>query len=218
MRRLIPLFLLMILSACAPQNSPAEDVDKQMVQVYADVFGEAWLPDLYTCAERSPELLVSRTPNVDAANIIVGLNATLSADVAAYQIGELEFVFAGNSQNPLLALSLSDTQNIYRGKTYNWAQLGWDDATLHLWVYDPRGGFRADFLGMGTPTSLAKQAQNPGAMRSAILNDIYAVGFLPREFVKDDLTVLFYQDFMIPVLILLPEENNALKSIVECLQ
>ena len=102
----------------------AVDVEKDTLFVYADTFSDAWLPALYTCAVRSPELLVYRTSDLDVANIIIRLNGYPKLDLPTYQIAELDFVVVTNAQNPLNALGYEDVRSIFTGKIANWAQLG----------------------------------------------------------------------------------------------
>lgn len=216
MRRFFPLFFLIMLTACAPQTPPVE-ADKTAVSVYVDAFGETYLPDLYACAERSPELLVSRTPDIDSANIILGITPALAPDAAAYQIDALEFAVVVNAQNPLGDLSNDDIERVYAGEIYNWAVLGWDDALIRVWAYSADLGVNGIFFGQGTLTSLAYQAESPRAMRTALENDVHAIGILPRVLVSENLSILSYKEIEIPMLFLLPNDNDGLKSLAICL-
>jgi len=221
MRRLFSLlFIVIFIVACAPQNISV-GVDRQVITVYADVFSEDALPALYACAERSPELLLSRTPDIDSANIILRLTPDPGLSTTLYQVAEIEFVLAINVENPLSGLSTADIEAIYSGRMFNWAQLGWDDAPVHLWVYDPETGLNGLIFGPGRPSSLAKQAQSPRAMRDANLNDPYAIGFLPSEETlrQENIQILpFDQKIILPVLAAIPDEDPNILALVACLQ
>ena len=220
MRRIFPLSFFFILVSCTPQV-PAVDVEKDVVYVYADAFSEAWLPALYTCAERSPELLVYRASDIDTANIILRLNGYPRLDTPAYHLADVEFVVATNAQNPLDTLSLEDVHAIFIGKITNWAQLGWDDALIQIWGYTSETGLNGVLLQGEKLSSLAKQAQSPVAMRDAITADQYEIGFIPLEMVLSDPSIQkisFAQPMKLPLLILLREESDSSKSVVACLQ
>ena len=218
MRRLSPLFsIIFIVVACVPQSVPA-DVDAEIVMVYADVFSDEALTSLYTCAERSPELLLSRTPNIDSANIILSITPPAGIDAVPYQVGDVEFVLAVNGQNPLGELNKVDVQDIYTGRVHRWEELGWDDAPINLWVYSAEVGLYESILGSGSLSSLAYQAQNPGAMRGFIQNDAYAIGFLPRSHINENLHIILAETFRYPVLFYMPKDEGSLKYLAVCVQ
>lgn len=220
MRRLIFLVLPFFLLACGVQTPVLEtDVTRERIDIYVDAFSEGWLPAFYDCAERSPVWLLARTPSADSANVVVGINGSLMPAVVPYPLGEIEFLPVINAQNPL-GLSVDDIQAIYAGRVYNWAQLGWDDAPIQAWAYPSEMGVNGRLLGTDKLSSLVYQAQSPAAMRDAIQQDIYAIGFLPRADVlpSDSIRpVSLDVEFSFPVLAMVPQgETNAL-SLLACL-
>ena len=220
MRRVFPLLLLIILTACVEPPS-ALDADRQVVAVYVDEFTEAWLPALYTCAERTPELLVSRTPDIDSANLVLRLIRTPETDGVAYQLGNMEFFVAINAENTVVDLTFDDVQAIYAGKIYNWSQLGGDDTTIQVWAYRTDAGVNDILLGDGTLSSLAKQAQSPEAMRDAVAENPSGIGFLPREEMSEIAHIQYItldQSFILPLLAIVSEEDQSALSLIQCLQ
>ena len=196
-------------------------MERQVVSVYVDAFTEQWLPQLYVCAERTPELLVTLTADIDSANLILGINDTLKEDSASYQISEIEFVVTTNAQNSVTDLSFAIVQDIYSGRIHNWAQLGGDDVPVHLWAYPSGSDLNTILLGDRNLSSLAKQAQNPGAMHAAIESDVYAIGFLPRGDIlseKDIQIIELDNDFSFPVLLTVSKSETKYTIVAECLQ
>ena len=220
MRRFISLLFFIFLTACSTPQTVSVDVERERVDVYVDAFSEAWLPALYMCAERSPVWLVARTPSVDAANLILRVNSNPEPDAAAYAVGEIEFVLAVNDANPVEMLSADEIRAIYSGQVTNWAQLGGDDAPIQLWAYAPETGLNGVLLGRGTLSSLAYQAQSPRAMRDALASDSAAVGILPveMEFAEAGIRRIPSAEMKFPVLLMLPDEQDGLKSLAACLQ
>ncbi len=222
MRKSLLLFFLLILTACSTTVPElAADVDQEILFVYTDAFSEQWLPKVYTCAERSAEWLVFRTPDIDAANIVLRVNATPQLGGTPYQVGELEFVVATNAQNLVADISLESVQQIYTGGLRNWAELEGRDAPIEVWAYSSEIGLNEILLGGGSLSSLAKQAQGPGAMRAALEGNIAAIGFLPRKeaLSADNIQIIGMDEkFIFPVLVFLSEESPYLKNLVQCLQ
>ncbi len=222
MRKFLLLFFLLILTACSttlPES--VADVDQEILSIYVDVFSEQWLPKLYTCVERSPERLVFRTPDIDAANIVLRINNAPKLGGTPYQIGELEFVVATNAQNAVVDISLESVRQIYTGGLRNWAELEGRDVPIEVWAYRPKIGLNEILLGGGSLSSLARQAQGPGAMRAALEGNIAVIGFLPREeaLSADNIQIIGMDDeFIFPVLVFLSEESPDLKILVQCLQ
>ena len=220
MRRLFPLFFILILIACSPGPSTA-DVERQVINVYVDPLTAGWLPSLHACADRSPELLISRAPDIVSANLILRVTEDSDMDGVAYQLGEVEFVVAVNIENVVADITVDDVQAIYTGKIYNWGQLGGDDAPVQLWANPPKTGLNDTLLGDGNLSTLAKQAQGPGAMRTAIAIDLYAIGFLPLADALADENIQIIeleQKNLFPVLANLPEEDQNVLSLIQCLQ
>lgn len=87
-----------------------------------------------------------------------------------------------NPANPVQALSRSQLQQIFAGTLTNWQQLGGADRAINLYTRDQASGTRKVFW----KKALAKQPISPranvvnsnGAMKTAIANDPYAIGYV----------------------------------------
>lgn len=220
MRKTFPLFFLFLFTACSTKPLPA-DADKQIVSVYADATAERWLPLVYTCAERSHEWFVSRTPDIASANLVLRVNDSPELNATPYQIAEIEFVVVTNAKNMLSDLSLAEIQAIYTGKLYNWSELGGEDSPIDFWAYLPEMGLNETLLGGGRLSSLAKQAQNPRAMRANVAQNRFAIGFLPREDALADENIqiiVLEKEFRFPVLAAAKDDAAQLSPLLACLQ
>ncbi len=221
---LISTFLL-LLTGCS-SSTPVADMDRRILQVYASAAAEPWLEDVYNCAERSPELLVSRTFDIASANLILRVGAFPGLEGVPYQITETEIVILLNADNPLLELGVDDVRAIFTGKIRNWAEVGGEDAEIQVWGYpaedDLQQAFNETVLGGGSLLSLAKQAQSPRAMRDAILADRSAIGISLRDHYSAEDGVFSFEmeeKITLPVLIFsLDVDSPDAKKIVACLQ
>ncbi len=224
MRRIF-LLSLFFLTACSP-NAPLADVEKRIVRVYASPAAEGWLPFVYACAERSPELLVERSPDIHSANLVLRVGESPNLDGTPYQIAEAELVIATNSDNLLPDLDNKEIRAIYEGKISNWAQVGGDDAEIELWAYpaddDLQVAFNEGVLQGARLSSLAKQAQSPRAMREAISADRYSIGFSLRDNSYADKNLLFFAleaKMNLPILVLsLDMDFPGMQNLIACIQ
>ncbi len=219
------LLLVFLLTSCTSNVLPA-DVDEQIIRVYVSPAVKPWLEDIYDCAARSPEWLVERTPDITLANLVLRVDHTSSLSGAPYQIGEVELVLLLNADNPLSQLSRQEVQSIFTGNIRNWAEVGGDNAEIQIWAYPTEGDlqqvFRKSVLGDGTLSSLAKQAQSPGAMREAVAGDQYAIGFsLEAEAQSDEHIYIFpfTEPIKLPILTLSPgDDTSSVAGLIGCLQ
>ncbi|MBT7071856.1 MAG: hypothetical protein HN975_13310 [Anaerolineae bacterium] len=201
------------------------DVERQVVHVYASPAAEAWLPLVYTCAERSPELLVARTLDIASANLILRVGETPILDATPYQIDEVELVVVANAENTLPELETDQIKAIFEGNIRNWAEVGGEDANIQLWIFaagdDYQVASNEGLFGGGIISSLAQQAQSPRAMREAIQNDIHAIGLLAKKDVEGamNLQILSTESVFLPILVL-PWGDKLVKSptLLNCLQ
>jgi hypothetical protein len=223
--RYLYLLLVFLLSSCASKALPA-DVDEQVIRVYVSPAAEPWLEDVYDCAARSPEWLVERTPDIILANLVLRVDHTSSLGGEPYQIGEAELVLLLNADNPLSQLSRKEVQAIFTGNIHNWAEVGGDNANIQIWAYsaesDLQQAFYKSVLGNGALSSLAKQAQSPGAMQEAVAGDLYAIGFALEAEVQSDERIhisAFSEPIKLPILIF-PSKTGfeRIENLITCLQ
>ena len=218
MRRLF-LLLLLFLVACTPQTSSSDlEESPHLFNLYATSATEAWVPQMYACAERSPFGLVARTPNINSADISLHIG---SAE-RGYQIDEIELFVIANAQNEIEKLNRETIIAIFSGKVNNWSALGGEDAPIQLWVYgkgnELQDAFDESLPEVGRISTLARQAQNESAMREAIAQDAYAIGIGTQAEEGANLRIL-YSLGKFPVLALVKEEPQEIVfSLISCLQ
>jgi len=87
-----------------------------------------------------------------------------------------------NPQNPVKALTASQVQDIYAGKITNWKELGGVDRAINLYTRDEASGTREVFwkkaLQKGPIAAAANVVVSNGAMKTAVGNDPYAIGYV----------------------------------------
>ncbi|NLC70476.1 MAG: phosphate ABC transporter substrate-binding protein [Desulfuromonadaceae bacterium] len=85
-------------------------------------------------------------------------------------------------QNQVQALTFSQLQDIYAGKTVNWKELGGVDRAINLYTRDQASGTREVFAGKalnkGAVSPRANVVVSNGAMKTAVANDPYGIGYV----------------------------------------
>ena len=84
--------------------------------------------------------------------------------------------------NPVKALTGQQLKDIYAGKIVNWKELGGEDRPINIYTRDKSSGTRAVFwkkaLKKGDISGKANFVASNGAMKSAVTNDPYAIGYV----------------------------------------
>ncbi|MGD9224819.1 MAG: phosphate ABC transporter substrate-binding protein [Desulfobacteraceae bacterium] len=87
-----------------------------------------------------------------------------------------------NPNNPVKSLTTANLKDIYAGKLTNWKALGGPDKTINLYTRDKASGTRAVFwkkaLSKGDISAKAHFVPSNGAMKTAIAQDPYAIGYV----------------------------------------
>jgi phosphate transport system substrate-binding protein len=87
-----------------------------------------------------------------------------------------------NPKNPVRTLTTAQLRDIFAGKITNWKQLGGNDKGINLYTRDESSGTRAVFwkkaLGKGDIVPTANVVPSNGAMKTAIANDPFGIGFV----------------------------------------
>jgi phosphate transport system substrate-binding protein len=87
-----------------------------------------------------------------------------------------------NPQNPVQSLTTAQLKDVFAGKTSNWQQLGGADKDINLYTRDEASGTRAVFwkkaLHKGEITPAANVVPSNGAMKTAVANDPWSIGFV----------------------------------------
>ena len=96
--------------------------------------------------------------------------------------------------NPVKRLSSKELQDIYAGKIANWKSLGGDDRPINLYTRDKASGTREVFwkkaLGKGDISGKAHFVASNGAMKSAVTNDPYAIGYISVGYLDTSVTAV----------------------------
>ena len=91
-----------------------------------------------------------------------------------------------NPKNRIKALSSQQLQDIFAGKITNWKVLGGDDKPINVYTRDAASGTRSVFwkkaLKKGDVTSRANVVVSNGAMKTAVNNDPYSIGYVSVGF------------------------------------
>ncbi|MCF6245904.1 MAG: phosphate ABC transporter substrate-binding protein [Desulfobacula sp.] len=97
-----------------------------------------------------------------------------------------------NPHNPVKKLTNKQLQDIYAGRISNWKNLGGDDRAINIYTRDASSGTRAVFwkkaLKKGEIIGRANFVASNGAMKSAVVNNPYAIGYISVGYV--DSTVM----------------------------
>jgi len=108
-------------------------------------------------------------------------------EVAKYHLSMYKWAIDGvgtvvHPSNPVKALSSEQLKDIYAGKISNWKELGGEDRPINIYTRDKSSGTRAVFwkkaLGKGDISGKANFVASNGAMKAAITNDPYAIGYV----------------------------------------
>ena len=87
-----------------------------------------------------------------------------------------------NPKNPVKALSRSQLSEIFAGKIFNWKTLSGSDKPINVYTRDNSSGTREVFwekaLDKGEITDKANVVVSNGAMKTAVANDPYGIGYV----------------------------------------
>ncbi len=87
-----------------------------------------------------------------------------------------------NPDNIVSELTSIQIQNIFSGEIKNWKDVGGDDAEIHIYSRDEASGTRSVFwkkcLNKGTVVESANIVASNGAMKVAVSQDQYALGYM----------------------------------------
>ena len=115
-------------------------------------------------------------------------------EVAKYHLSMYKWAIDGvgtvvHPSNPVKALSSEQLKDIYAGKILNWKELGGEDRPINIYTRDNSSGTREVFwkkaLGKGDISEKANFVASNGAMKAAITNDPYAIGYVSVGYMDD---------------------------------
>lgn len=87
-----------------------------------------------------------------------------------------------NPKNPVKSLTSDQLKDIFAGKLVNWKSLGGPDKAINIYTRDEASGTRSVFwkkaLAKGEISAKALFAASNGAMKTAVSQDPYAIGYV----------------------------------------
>jgi len=129
-------------------------------------------------------------------------------EVSKYNLSMYKWAIDGvgtvvHPSNPVKALSGEQLKGIYAGKIVNWKELGGEDRPINIYTRDKSSGTRAVFwkkaLDKGDISAKANFVASNGAMKAAVTNDPYAIGYVSVGYMDETVTPIAL-DGVIPTL------------------
>lgn len=108
-------------------------------------------------------------------------------EIAKYDLNMFKWAIDGvglvvNPKNSVASLTTAQAKAIFAGGIDNWKALGGADKAINLYTRDTASGTRAVFwkkaLGKGEISAKANVVVSNGAMKAAVANDPYAIGYV----------------------------------------
>jgi hypothetical protein len=207
---LLFIFSLLISSCSTGTTSPPT---VQVVSVYSSFAAEPWLSELYDCAARQSNVVLSRVDDPNSAEIVLQIGEPEFLSLFAYQIDNEEILIVTQRQSPVQNLTLEDARALFMG-------LG--DPSVQVWVYaseeDVQRVFDQFVMEGRSVTSSAKLAVSPQQMSDTLINESNTVGILPKHWKAGDSRIVFSVGTA-PVLALAKSEPQGMaKELIACLQ
>ncbi len=99
-----------------------------------------------------------------------------------------------NPKNKVKSLSTKQLQDIFSGKITNWKQLGGANRPINVYTRDKSSGTRAVFwkkaLKKSDITDRANVVVSNGAMKTAIANDPFGIGYVSVGFIDNSVSAI----------------------------
>ena len=115
-------------------------------------------------------------------------------EIAKYGLGTHIWAIDGvaavvNPKNKVKSLTKEQLQNMYSGKITQWKDLGGEDRAINIYTRDETSGTREVFwekgLNKGDISGKANVVASNGAMKSAVANDPYAIGYMSVGYIDE---------------------------------
>ena len=97
-------------------------------------------------------------------------------------------------ENPVKALSTHQLQDIFSGKIVSWKEVGGEEKAINVYTRDRASGTRSVFwkkaLKKSDITAKANVVVSNGAMKTAVNNDPYSIGYVSVGFIDQGVAPL----------------------------
>ena len=203
------LLLAFLLIACSPTETSAPQTE--IVNVYAILATQPWLPDVFACAPVGTAIRVAN--DSITADISLRLGEPDLLVTHAYQIDTEEILVVTPRQSPVQNLTAEEVRELFAGQ---------GDPSVQVWVYaageDVQRVFEQAVMQGRSVTSLARLATGPQHMSDMLNNQPNTVGILPRHWKAGD-SRFVYTIPDVPVLAIVKDKpQGAIQTIIACLQ
>jgi len=189
---------------------------------------------LHACALSLPEsaIFFDQTPGSEQEfmehDLVIWWGDKPAAVDYAYALNQDDLVVILNPENPKQELSKQELNALFSGRIERWTDIGTLDQLTAIWIY-PEGNllsevFKLEILAGSGYTSLASVAPSPQAMLEAVESTPGAIGFLPRAWISQEVSVIEIEPALQsklnrPLLALTKTEPKAeLQALLACLQ
>lgn len=125
--------------------------------------------------------------------------APTAAEIEKYHLKLFKWAVDGvglvvNPQNPVKALQKDQLKAIFSGAVTNWKAVGGPDKRINLYTRDEASGTRAVFwkkaLDKGDIAKKANVVVSNGAMKAAVANDPYGIGYVSVGHIDDSVAAV----------------------------
>jgi hypothetical protein len=205
---LIPFLLSALLFSCSLATL---SVTPALITVYSTSAAQPWLPKLYECAGTASA--ISRVDDPSVADIALRVGEPAGLHSPAFQIDTEEILIVTHRQSPVQNLTLEGARELFAGH---------GDPSLQVWVYasgeDVQELFNQIVMTGRSVDPSARLAVNPQQMSDTLVNEINAVGVLPRHWKAGDVREV-YSVATVPVLaVTASEPQGVIQEVLVCLQ
>ena len=205
---LIPFLLSALLFSCSLATL---SVTPALITVYSTSAAQPWLPKLYECAGTASA--ISRVDDPSVADIALRVGEPAGLHSPAFQIDTEEILIVTHRQSPVQNLTLEGARELFAGH---------GDPSLQVWVYasveDVQELFNQIVMTGRSVDPSARLAVNPQQMSDTLVNEINAVGVLPRHWKAGDVREVF-SVATVPVLaVTASEPQGVIQELLVCLQ
>ncbi len=234
MRKLLLGLMVLGLVACQPHASSPTPTP-QIVQVEMTVGTRPWSERLSQCADQVPgsALIVHELPvtslDLSQADFALRFGPPDTPAPFAAEVGQDELAIIANPETGNLDRPLAKLREIFLGQTPNENSstrepgTAQPEPTAQVWSYPPGDDVRVAFEktlldGQAIPDGV-NLAPDPQAMLEAVAKNAGAIGYVPKSWVTERVSVLNLSGSDQPILALAKSEPQGVaRQILLCLQ